>query len=177
MAFISKLATIDWGTTGASLFYRVLDGSDVPTVARTTTGIQEIPAGSGLYRVVIPNFDTTKAQRIIWDDGTTYVEEAFNSAQYIEDLYDIFTSSQIPVTVPVAPSGYKVVKITQLAGGVAVANCEILITSDVAGTSLIARLITDSSGIAYCFLPLGTYYKWAQHNQYTFQNPKIFVVD
>lgn len=67
--------TVDWGTTGATLGVRVLDGQGATTIARTT-GFAEYPAGSGVYQLDAFTFPTVLgAYTLLYDDdgGTAAV--------------------------------------------------------------------------------------------------------
>jgi len=68
---------VDWGTTGATLGVRVLQGLSTVITARQT-GFTESPAGSGVYvfpSYVFPSPTTTAAYRLLYDDdgGTAAV--------------------------------------------------------------------------------------------------------
>ncbi|MBV8780943.1 MAG: SGNH/GDSL hydrolase family protein, partial [Phycisphaerae bacterium] len=75
----SLLRDIDWGTTGASLHYQVIDNGGAVRIARTTTGIAERPSGSGQYQVYVALNTGWGDCTIIWDDGTSYTSEAIPS--------------------------------------------------------------------------------------------------
>ncbi len=64
--------TIDWGSTGATLGVRVLDGQGATTIARTT-GFVEYPAGSGVYYLDEFTFPDVKGTYALLydDDGGT----------------------------------------------------------------------------------------------------------
>lgn len=67
--------TIDWGSTGATLGVRVLDGQGATTIARTT-GFAEYPAGSGVYQLDEFTFpDDRGSYTLLYDDdgGTAAV--------------------------------------------------------------------------------------------------------
>ncbi len=60
--------TIDWGSTGATLGVRVLDGQGATTISRTT-GFVEYPAGSGVYYLDEFTFpDVRGAYTLLYDD-------------------------------------------------------------------------------------------------------------
>ncbi len=67
--------TIDWGSTGATLGVRVLDGQGATTIARVT-GFAEYPAGSGVYQLDAFTFpDDRGSYTLLYDDdgGTAAV--------------------------------------------------------------------------------------------------------
>jgi len=60
--------------------------------------------------------------------------------------------------------------------GVAIADADIWVTTDEAGTIVVASGDTDSSGNVTFFLDAGTYYVWGQKSGYDFTNPDTEVV-
>jgi hypothetical protein len=83
---------VDWGVSGlaGTLAYRVLDGSGGTLVARTTSGVVEVAAGSGAYRVKILNFDTDWSGVIVWDAGGSgvgaFATESFDMMSRAEPI-------------------------------------------------------------------------------------------
>lgn len=62
-------------------------------------------------------------------------------------------------------------------GGAAIADCEVWITTDAAGTKFAAgTLETGADGKVSFWLDPGTYYRWAQKTGKNFTNPQSFVV-
>lgn len=59
------------GTVGV----RVMDGQGGTTTARSTSGIVESPAGSGVYTATITSPSTAGQYVVVWDDTATYVPE------------------------------------------------------------------------------------------------------
>ena len=57
-----------------------------------------------------------------------------------------------------------------------VANVEVWVTTDAAGSNIIAYGITNISGQIVFMLDSGTYYMWRHHPNYTFTNPDTEVV-
>jgi hypothetical protein len=66
--------------------------------------------------------------------------------------------------------------ITILVGGNPVDGVDVWITTDLAGSNVIARGDTNDSGVATFLLDVGTYYAWKQLAGYTFTNPESFTV-
>ena len=90
VSFEASASGFATGLTG-TLAVRVTDGQTTVVVARTTAGITEFPAGSGIYGVtIIAPVDTGQFQ-VVWDDGTNFA---------LEELTVTFTGS-----VDVTPSG------------------------------------------------------------------------
>lgn len=68
------LITANFGTThtGASIYYTIYNSDGTTYQARTTTGVTELVAGSGLYGVVVPN-PTLIGKTVVWDKDTTSI--------------------------------------------------------------------------------------------------------
>jgi hypothetical protein len=60
--------------------------------------------------------------------------------------------------------------------GANVADASIWVTSDIAGTNVLASGITDASGNVTFLLDAGTVYVWGQKSGYNFTNPDTEVV-
>lgn len=65
------VAQFDTGLTG-TLAVRIIDNAGATTTARTTTGITEYPAGSGVYEVTLTAPADRGQYSLVWDDGTNY---------------------------------------------------------------------------------------------------------
>lgn len=66
------LITVDFGAqnSGASVFYRLLNADKTVAVARTSTGVTELVASTGIYGVEVTDA-TLRGKTAIWDvDGT-----------------------------------------------------------------------------------------------------------
>ena len=90
VSFEASASGFATGLTG-TLGVRVTDGQTTVVVARTTAGITEFPAGSGIYGVTITAPVETGQYQVVWDDGTNFA---------LEELTVTFTGS-----VDVTPSG------------------------------------------------------------------------
>jgi len=55
--------------------------------------------------------------------------------------------------------------------GLPISDVDVWITSDLAGTNVIASGKTDASGVATFYLDAGTIYVWRQKSKYNFTNP------
>jgi hypothetical protein len=64
-------AQFDTGLTG-TLGVRITDNEGATVLARTTAGIVEYPAGSGIYQVTLTAPSTRGQYSLVWDDGTNY---------------------------------------------------------------------------------------------------------
>ena len=104
---------MDWGDTGASLFVRI-DGPSGNVVPRTSTGVAEAPAGSGIYTATL-TAPAVGSYQIVWDDGVVYAVDALHvtatEAQDVTDMQDDIEEiknrigSSVVVAVPVAAGG------------------------------------------------------------------------
>src|SRR4051812_41290245 len=82
-------ATLDNAPTGllGTLGLQIQDGAGVAVVGRTTTGIVESPAGSGVYTATVTAPTTSGAYVIVWDTGGSF---------------PVFATEDLTVTGPVA---------------------------------------------------------------------------
>lgn len=61
--------------TGLTLGIRITDNAGATTLARTTSGITEYPAGSGIYAVTLTSPGSAGQYSLVWDDGTNYATD------------------------------------------------------------------------------------------------------
>ena len=74
-------------------------------------------------------------------------------------------------------SGSQEVELTITSGGFPVDGAAVWITTDLAGSNVIAgTLYTDGSGNVTFMLDVGTYYVWKQRNGHNFTNPETLAV-
>jgi len=64
------VAQFQTGLTG-TIGVRVIDNEDATTIPRTTAGVTEYPAGSGVYQVSLTSPGSPGQYSIVWDDGAT----------------------------------------------------------------------------------------------------------
>src|SRR4051812_13027425 len=62
--------------TGLTLGVRITDNQGATTTARTTVGITEYPAASGLYAITLTAPAAAGQYSVVWDDGTNFASEA-----------------------------------------------------------------------------------------------------
>lgn len=62
--------------TGATVGARIRDGAGADFLARTTVGVTEDIAGSGVFRRSFTAPTTAGQYQLVWDDGTTFAIEA-----------------------------------------------------------------------------------------------------
>lgn len=82
------VAKFPTGLTG-SLGVQILDNAGNTTTARTTSGIAEYPAGSGIYAVTLTSPGTAGQYSLAWDDGSDHWA--------VEDL--VVTSETVSITI------------------------------------------------------------------------------
>ena len=66
--------------------------------------------------------------------------------------------------------------LTNSSTGAAIIGADVWVTTDIAGTNIVATGTTGSSGNVTFYLDAGTYYIWRQCNGYTFTNPDTEIV-
>jgi uncharacterized protein YeeX (DUF496 family) len=73
-------------------------------------------------------------------------------------------------------AGALAVTITVKDGAVLLDGADVWITTDLAGTNIVARGYTNALGVIIFYLDVGTYYIWKQLSGYTFTNPESITV-
>ena len=66
--------------------------------------------------------------------------------------------------------------LTNDGGGSPIDGCEVWVSTDEAGSNVVASGTTDASGEVDFMLDAGDYYVWRQHGGYTFSNPQSMTV-
>lgn len=101
--FEAVLSGAPTGLTG-TLGVRLLDNAGAEALARTTSGITEFPAGSGVYSAVLTAPSAAGQYSIMWDPGSVAPETVA--------LEDLFVTNSAPVvaipTPPDPPATYTV---------------------------------------------------------------------
>lgn len=69
---VQQFATGLAGTVGV----RIIDNAAATVTARTTSGVSEYPAGSGIYQVTLTAPSSAGQFTVVWDDGSTYAVES-----------------------------------------------------------------------------------------------------
>jgi hypothetical protein len=90
--FEASLQNAPTGLVG-TIGVRIMDGQGATTTARTTTGIVETPAGSGIYVATLTAPTTAGTYQVVWDTGSVTP-----STTAVDDL--IVTSTASAVSVP-----------------------------------------------------------------------------
>jgi hypothetical protein len=76
---MTQAGAFDSGLTG-TIGYTVYEIGGTVSRARTTVGITETPAGSGIYRAA-PTLTVATGDYVVWDDGAgTYANEALGGS-------------------------------------------------------------------------------------------------
>lgn len=107
MPTADRRLTADYGETGATLFVAIEDRDGTEVAARSSSGVSESPAGSGLY-VVSKNLDTAgDPHRVVWDDGSGWFAVASSDwrADAIAAKTDLIVSGGVNVVGKVVPGG------------------------------------------------------------------------
>lgn len=86
-------------------------------------------------------------------------------------------ASQLVQATFIASGGGSVAKNVYIKhGGVPIDGVDVWVTTDLAGTNVIARGYTNALGLIVFYLDPGTYYAWKALAGYTFTNPESFTV-
>lgn len=88
------------------------------------------------------------------------------------DVSDIASA----VVAGIAGGGTKTVTINVEDNGLPLEGADVWVTSDLAGTNIIARNYSNTLGIVTFYLDPGTYYFWKQLSGYNFTNPEARTV-
>lgn len=105
------LITVDFGAqnTGASVFYRLLNADKTTAVARTSSGVTELVASTGIYGVEIADA-TLRGKTAIWDvNGTALAaSETFPdwAAMVRTELATELARIDAAISTRLATSGY-----------------------------------------------------------------------
>jgi hypothetical protein len=149
---------VDWGISGLPLAYRVVGADGSTLVARTTTGVTEYPAGSGLYTVTVPGWDQAWLGRVIWDDGTYFAAAGVDGTTLrnilgylVSQAGDVAAANEMIAGADAIETGVSLRQAVQrmnavLAGKVlgAGTGTEEFLAPD--GTTVRVRVTTDASG-------------------------------
>lgn len=91
------ISTAEGFATGlvGTIGFRILEEDGSEYAARTTSGISESPAGSGIYLATFTRPTVLGTYRVVWDDGTTFAED--------EDLIEVgVTTDPLPDSIVLA---------------------------------------------------------------------------
>jgi hypothetical protein len=86
-AVVQGFATGLTGTIGV----RLIDNTGATSIARTTVGITEFPASSGIYQVTLTAPSTAGQYTIVWDDGSV------DPSSVATEELTVTTSTQVQV--------------------------------------------------------------------------------
>ncbi|MCK9570062.1 hypothetical protein M0R72_14055 [Candidatus Pacearchaeota archaeon] len=81
------------------------------------------------------------------------------------------------LSTPGSGSNLRVYSLTEATSGNPIVGATVTVTTDIAGTVVVASGTTDSGGIVEFYLDAGTYYLWRSCTGYTFTDPdtEVFV--
>lgn len=140
-----------------------------PTASYSSGGFVEVDATNapGVYRLDVP--DAALAS------GVSYVMFHIGfSATFTEGLMVLLRQSSSNLG---AGSIAHTVTVTNQNTSLPVANAEVWVTTDSAGTNVVAgTLVTDMNGQVTFYLDAGSYYLWCTEPGFTRTNPTAFTV-
>lgn len=150
-------------TTAGSVGKRIVDNLDVTVSSRQASGNVTIAGyAAGQDPVTLTGVTTTRAAKL--DNLDTTVSSRFPTSSWIAPASGSGSISY-PVTV------------TQSDGVTPIEGVQVWITTDLAGTNVIAgSLYTSSTGLATFVLDAGSYYLWRQISGWNFSNPQAITV-
>lgn len=93
--------TVDWGVTGltGTIAYTVVGSDGTDLIARTTLGVAEQPAGSGIYHAVVDTWEASWVGRVVWDAGGSGV------GAFAEESFDAMPASSADLSAALASAG------------------------------------------------------------------------
>jgi hypothetical protein len=118
--------SVEAGTTGlvGTLGVQVINvATDVATIARTTAGISEVPAGSGLYFVNLPAPSIPGSYIVLWDKGS------ITPASVAYDLLTVNAEGVAPAPSEETTEG-NLISLAQLKASMGIAAGEVDIVRD-----------------------------------------------
>lgn len=153
----------------------------VPLITQTVTGAHadggfvEISASNvpGLYRLDLP--DAIFAVGVSHASAMLHGASGMKPKKFEFSLVDRLVKE---VYDKLAGPGSTAHTITvKTTSNVIIPGAEVWVTTDIAGTNIIAGTrITDDFGQVTFMLDAGTYYLWRDHDDYEFTNPQEFTV-
>jgi hypothetical protein len=147
----------DCGTTGltGTIGVTILNIDGTPHTPRSVAGISEPVADSGVYFIADP--DPSASLIFVWDTGAATIGSS-------ETLY---AGRGIAVGSGAVTWTYTLTE----SGGDPIADAEVWVSTDAAGSYVVASGTTNASGVATFYLDPGDYYVWAAKVGYDFTNP------
>ena len=149
-----SVLNVNGGTVSGGDYTVELDASD-------TAAVGDIADGATQARVARLEFTYSDG-----DSTRTGIEE-----------YS-FNVQKLTTTVGVGSGANEITLTVTDADADPIAEARVYVTSDKAGQAVVAGpVITNVSGVTpSLFLDAGTYYQWAEHDDYTFTNPQTVTV-
>jgi hypothetical protein len=114
-------AVVDFGTSGlvGTIGVRVVDNQGITVDARTTAGIIEDPAASGIYEVTLTASSTAGQYTVVWDD---------DAGHWAAD--DLVVTEDLPITTPSTPAGTELGPCTSWISGDDLIACGVEASTD-----------------------------------------------
>lgn len=164
-------------TSGQTLTVKLFAiGGDA--VLHTSTSVAELPASSGLYKATFtstPAIDGThRAVVFLASQGVASYEAKFTGTDAEIAQASEFTNVDISGLGGAGSISYS---ITVKSSGVPVAGVECWVSTDEAGTNVVAgTLTTNDFGVVTFLLDAGTYYLWRDSTTHSFPKPTTITV-
>ena len=133
-------------------------GSGVPTIAFIRCPVRHGEGQKGLFLRSSNSAELSSLTVSVFRQDVTHPVITDSSVMLIEGwrLVDLFNLTE---------------------GEQRVAGATLTITNNSNGTGVVTRAVSNDQGVARIWLMPGTYYRWAQHTQFTFDNPFEFEVE
>lgn len=135
------------------------------TLVDTTTTNTDMRGTDGAYTGTPPTVGAIADQ--VWDEAMSGHATAGSAGATLTTAASHSTGAGA-ITWPYT--------ITSSTTGLPIADVDVWVTTDLAGSNVIASGRTNASGIATFYLDAGTVYVWRQKTGYTFTNPDTEVV-
>lgn len=154
------LITFSTGTTGLTPGYKILEADKSEYAARATAGITDL--GGGEYGVEVAN--ATLAGRVVmWDTGETVPRYATEMFAFTSEALDVAAILALVTTTSAGRGAITWTYTLTEADTTPIPDAEVWITTDEAGSEVVASGRTNASGVVTFYLDDGsTVYVWSQ---------------
>jgi len=166
---VPSTAEFNARTVVTAAYFVVTDYTVPPTTAAIKTAIE---AAGGHLALILADTATTIPAQITAAELVLVTDlNDVKGTSFVKD-----TDSLVDLTHTAAGGGNVIHTITVTVGGVAEPDVEVDISSNEAGTIIVASGTTGALGTVVFYLAAGTYYSWAQKAGYNFTNPSTETV-
>lgn len=127
-------AVVDFGTVGlvGTIGVRVVDNVGNTVTPRTTAGIIEDPAASGIYEVTLVAEASAGQYTVVWDDA---------DGHWAAD--ELIVTEDLPITIPSTPAGTELGPCTSWISGDDLVACGVEVVSDGADLDYWAQVASE----------------------------------